>query len=178
MELRIGVNAGGSFTDFLVVDEAGNAETYKTSTTLEGPSIGFFRGLEKAAYQRGLQLDAFLQVIAFESGDQIQAAKAGLMEIADIFVLNKYDRPGSNTALQSLQSAASFINRNNDQWQTEIIKTVATEAKGIDLLVEEIFRHKSYLIEADKHRKILKKRAEERLKRSIDEAVNDLVCRK
>ena len=68
MELRIGVNAGGSFTDFLVVDEAGNAETYKTSTTLEDPSIGFFRGLEKAAYQRGLQLDAFLQVIAFESG--------------------------------------------------------------------------------------------------------------
>ena len=123
-------------------------------------------------------VDTTIVALVPESGDQIQAAKAGLMEIADIFVLNKYDRPGNNTALQSLQSAASFINRNNDQWQTEIIKTVATEAKGIDLLVEEIFRHKTYLIEADKHRKILKKRAEERLKRSIDEAINDLVCRK
>ena len=123
-------------------------------------------------------VDTTIVALVPESGDQIQAAKAGLMEIADIFVLNKYDRPGNNTALQSLQSAASFINRNNDQWQTEIIKTVATEAKGIALLVEEIFRHKTYLIEADKHRKILKKRAEERLKRSIDEAVNDLVCRK
>ena len=120
-------------------------------------------------------VDTTIVVLVPESGDQIQAAKAGLMEIADIFVLNKYDRPGSNTALQSLQSAASFLNRNNDQWQTEIIKTVATEAKGIELLVEEIFRHKSYLIEADKHREILTKRAEERLKRSINEAVNELV---
>ena len=63
MDLRIGVDVGGTFTDFLVVDEAGNAEIYKTSTTPEDPSIGFFRGLEKAAYQRGLQLDAFLQQV-------------------------------------------------------------------------------------------------------------------
>ena len=63
MGLRIGVDVGGTFTDFLVVDEAGNAEIYKTSTTPEDPSIGFFRGLEKAAGQRGLQLDAFLQQV-------------------------------------------------------------------------------------------------------------------
>ena len=49
MGLRVGVDVGGTFTDFLVVDEAGNAGVYKTSTTPEDPSIGFFRGLEKAA---------------------------------------------------------------------------------------------------------------------------------
>ena len=63
MDLRIGVDVGGTFTDFLVVDEAGNAEIYKTSTTPEDPSIGFFRGLEKAALQRGLTLDAFLNQV-------------------------------------------------------------------------------------------------------------------
>ena len=63
MGLRVGVDVGGTFTDFLVVDEAGNAGVYKTSTTPEDPSIGFFRGLEKAASQRGLQLDAFLQQV-------------------------------------------------------------------------------------------------------------------
>ena len=63
MGLRVGVDVGGTFTDFLVVDEAGNAGVYKTSTTPEDPSIGFFKGLEKAASQRGLQLDAFLQQV-------------------------------------------------------------------------------------------------------------------
>ena len=63
MGLRIGVDVGGTFTDFLVVDEAGNAGIFKTSTTPEDPSIGFFRGLEKAALQHGLALDAFLQQV-------------------------------------------------------------------------------------------------------------------
>ena len=63
MRLRIGVDVGGTFTDFLVVDEDGNAGIYKTSTTPEDPSIGFFRGLEKAALQHGLSLDSFLQQV-------------------------------------------------------------------------------------------------------------------
>ena len=63
MGLRIGVDVGGTFTDFLVVDEAGNAEIHKTSTTPDDPSIGFFRGLQKAAARRGWQLDDFLQQV-------------------------------------------------------------------------------------------------------------------
>lgn len=63
MGLRIGVDVGGTFTDFLVVDEAGNAEIHKTSTTPGDPSIGFFRGLEKAAARRGLQFDDFLHQV-------------------------------------------------------------------------------------------------------------------
>ena len=63
MGLRIGVDVGGTFTDFLVVDEAGNAEIHKTSTTPDDPSIGFFRGLQKAAGRRGWQLDDFLQQV-------------------------------------------------------------------------------------------------------------------
>ena len=63
MGLRIGVDVGGTFTDFLVVDETGNAEIHKTSTTPTDPSIGFFRGLEKAAARRGLPLDALLRQV-------------------------------------------------------------------------------------------------------------------
>ena len=63
MGLRIGVDVGGTFTDFLVVDEAGNAAIHKTSTTPEDPSIGFFRGLEKAAAGHGVGLDEFLQQV-------------------------------------------------------------------------------------------------------------------
>lgn len=60
MALRVGVDVGGTFTDFLVMDDEGNAEIYKTSTTPSDPSIGFFRGLAKAAAARGVTLDAFL----------------------------------------------------------------------------------------------------------------------
>ena len=52
MGLRIGVDVGGTFTDFLVVDEAGNAGIFKTSTTPEDPSIGFFRGLKERQFEK------------------------------------------------------------------------------------------------------------------------------
>jgi N-methylhydantoinase A len=60
MGLRIGVDVGGTFTDFLVTDDDGNAEIYKTSTTPGDPTIGFFRGLEKAAARHELSLDELL----------------------------------------------------------------------------------------------------------------------
>jgi N-methylhydantoinase A len=63
MSYRVGVDVGGTFTDFLVSDAAGTARVYKTSTTPGDPSIGFFRGLEKAATDLRLDLDAFLQEV-------------------------------------------------------------------------------------------------------------------
>ena len=60
MTVRVGVDVGGTFTDFLVTDGTGNAEIFKTSTTPSDPTIGFFRGLEKAASARGQDLDQFL----------------------------------------------------------------------------------------------------------------------
>ena len=119
--------------------------------------------------------DTTIVVLVPEAGDQVQAAKAGLMEIADIFVLNKCDRPGSSTALQSLQSALSFRNHGNEHWQTGIIETVASEATGVGLVAEEISRHRACLGKTDRQRELLQARAERRLQRSISEAVNNLV---
>ena len=120
-------------------------------------------------------VDTTIVVLVPEAGDQVQAAKAGLMEIADIFVLNKCDRQGSSTALQSLQSAVGFRNHGNEHWQTGIIETVASEATGVELLAEEISRHRASLGKTDKYRELLRARAEQRLQRSISEAVNNLV---
>jgi len=63
MGYRVGVDVGGTFTDFLVSDAHGRAHIAKTSTTPEDPTIGFFRGLEKAAAQLGLTLDRFLEQV-------------------------------------------------------------------------------------------------------------------
>ena len=120
-------------------------------------------------------VDTTVVVLVPEAGDQVQAAKAGLMEIADIFVMNKCDRPGSGTAMQSMQSALSFRNRGNEHWQTRIIETVASESRGAAELVDEIMRHKSCLQSTGRHSELLNRRAEYRLQRSIRNAVDKLV---
>ena len=117
-------------------------------------------------------VDTTVVVLVPEAGDQVQAAKAGLMEIADIFVMNKCDRPGSSTAMQSIQSALSFRNHGGDHWRTRIIETVASESLGTAELVEEIMRHKTCLQTTNKHGELLQKRVERRLRSSIRNAVD------
>lgn len=117
-------------------------------------------------------VDTTVVVLAPEAGDQVQAAKAGLMEIADIFVMNKCDRPGSSTAMQSMQSALSFRNRDGEHWQTRIIETVASESRGAAELIDEIMRHKSCLQTTNKHGELLQKRVERRLRSSVRNAVD------
>jgi len=63
MGIRVGVDVGGTFTDFLVKDDQGNAKVYKTSTTPLDPTIGFFNGLSKAADSAGLSLEGWLQQV-------------------------------------------------------------------------------------------------------------------
>ncbi|MSR13586.1 MAG: hypothetical protein EXR86_03295 [Gammaproteobacteria bacterium] len=63
MSLRIGVDVGGTFTDFLVTDSAGNAEIVKASTTPHDPSRGFFKGLETEAHSRGLSIAELLDQV-------------------------------------------------------------------------------------------------------------------
>ncbi|MGE0336359.1 MAG: hydantoinase/oxoprolinase family protein [Gammaproteobacteria bacterium] len=60
MRYRVGVDVGGTFTDFLIIDDTGNPEVVKTSTTPADPSLGFFRGIERAAARRGMDVEAFL----------------------------------------------------------------------------------------------------------------------
>ena len=78
--------------------------------------------------------DTTIVVLIPESGDEVQTMKAGLMEIADIFVINKSDRPGAEAFEQNLRLMMLGTERN----QVPIVKTVATEKKGITPLMEAI----------------------------------------
>jgi GTPase len=79
-------------------------------------------------------------------GDSVQANKAGLLEIADLFVVNKADRPGADDAerdlLQMLELGA------HREWMPPILRTVATDGQGIEELWDEIGRHRAYLEES------------------------------
>lgn len=96
--------------------------------------------------------DTTIVVIVPESGDSIQAMKAGLMEIADFFVVNKSDRPGAESAITSLKTILMLQDHSKMDWIPEIVKSIASENIGIDAIADEIIRHKNYLIESDKFR--------------------------
>jgi LAO/AO transport system kinase len=78
-------------------------------------------------------------------GDSMQAAKAGLMEIADLFVVNKADRPGAADAVRDLTQMLDLGTGRSDGWRPPIIETVATEGTGLDELFDEVDRFAAHL---------------------------------
>ena len=90
--------------------------------------------------------DTTIVVLVPESGDSIQAMKAGLMEIADFFVLNKSDRPGAEQAATSIKTVIGLRSHTEKSWMPQVIKTIANDNIGIDEVVNEIFKHQKHLI--------------------------------
>jgi GTPase len=81
--------------------------------------------------------DISIVVLVPGMGDDVQALKAGIMEIGDIFVINKCDRPGVDKMERAVLAVLSLAHR-PDGWQPPVLRTVATEGRGIDELVESI----------------------------------------
>src|SRR2546423_2532781 len=81
--------------------------------------------------------DVSVVVLVPGMGDDIQAIKAGIMEIGDIFVINKADRDGVFTTEKELEALLSLSSR-NDGWEPPIVKTVATENQGVANLAQAI----------------------------------------
>lgn len=87
--------------------------------------------------------DVSVVVLVPGMGDDIQAIKAGIMEIGDVFVINKADREGVLRTEKELEALLSLAMR-PDAWQPPIVKTVATEGKGITDLVEAIASYREF----------------------------------
>jgi LAO/AO transport system kinase len=108
--------------------------------------------------------DTTLVVVNPGWGDAVQAAKAGLMEIADVFVVNKADRNGTRQAVQELRQ---MLELSEAPWKPEIVETVATKGTGIDELWAAIEKHRAYQEEQG----LLDARRRRRVQREIKEIV-------
>ncbi|MFQ6618711.1 MAG: methylmalonyl Co-A mutase-associated GTPase MeaB, partial [Fidelibacterota bacterium] len=115
--------------------------------------------------------DTTIVVLVPESGDEIQAMKAGLMEIADFFVLNKSDREGAERAYFELQSIFELKERVDGGWSPFIIKTVAETGAGVETVVDSIEKHRSYMLNRGKLGVKRRRRLEKRIKSLIEERV-------
>lgn len=89
-------------------------------------------------------VDSVVVVLCPEAGDSIQTMKAGLMEIADIFAVNKADRPGANQMVMELEMQQT-LNAKHSDWQVPVIAAQALANVGIEELYEAIARHRGLL---------------------------------
>ena len=78
-------------------------------------------------------------------GDSVQANKAGLMEIADIFVINKADRPGSAETERDLLGMLELSSLGHDDWYPPIVRTVASTGDGVVELWDAVVRHRAHV---------------------------------
>jgi LAO/AO transport system kinase len=89
--------------------------------------------------------DTTLVLLAPGMGDGIQAAKAGILEIGDLYVVNKADRDGADTLRRDLRSMLTLADRPEGDWRPPIVKTVASRGEGLDEVAAEIDRHAGWL---------------------------------
>ena len=105
-------------------------------------------GVGQAEVEVASLADTTLVLLAPGMGDGIQAAKAGILEVADVFVVNKADRDGADTVVRDLRYMLSLGERRTDEgWRVPIVKTVASRGEGADEVVEQIERHGSWLVD-------------------------------
>lgn len=84
------------------------------------------------------------------TGDGIQAMKAGLLEIGDVFIVNKADFPRADDVVLQLKNMLEITGKSENNWHPPILKTVAVKREGITDLVDALWNHRQFLIESGK----------------------------
>jgi LAO/AO transport system kinase len=86
--------------------------------------------------------DTTVVLLAPGMGDGVQAAKAGVLEVADVFVVNKADRDGATQAVRELRQMIGFGERG--EWRVPVLRTVASRGEGVDELVAALDAHRQW----------------------------------
>jgi LAO/AO transport system kinase len=115
-------------------------------------------GVGQAEVQVASAADTTLVLLAPGMGDGIQAAKAGILEVADVFVVNKADRDGADQTVRDLRYMLSLGGRHSEAgaWRPPIVKTVASRGEGIDDVLAAMQKHADWLAgsgEAERRRR-------------------------
>ena len=103
--------------------------------------------------------DTTLVLLAPGMGDAIQAVKAGILEIADVFVVNKADRDGADATYHDIQGMIGLGERGPGQWRPLVVRAAAVRGEGVDDVVAAIDKHHAWLVEHDELRARRERRA-------------------
>jgi len=114
-------------------------------------------GVGQAEVEVASLADTTLVLLAPGMGDGIQAAKAGILEVADVYVVNKADRDGADATVRDLKSMLGLGGRHSEAgaWRPPIVKTVAARGEGVEDVVDAIERHRAWM---DAHGELTRRR--------------------
>ncbi|HWH57638.1 MAG TPA: methylmalonyl Co-A mutase-associated GTPase MeaB [Terriglobales bacterium] len=117
--------------------------------------------------------DITIVILVPGMGDDVQIIKAGIMEIADIFVINKSDHEGSERVEKEIRALQSLATR-QDGWAPPVVKTVATTATGVQELADAITKYRQFLLSKD----LLRKRRADNWETRLVEMLRDTLLEK
>ncbi len=116
--------------------------------------------------------DTVVVALVPEAGDAVQTLKAGLMEIADVFAVNKADRPGAHQMTANVRSLLA-LNPSAQQWTPPVVETEAVNGLGVDDLADAIQQHRQHLADSGE----LEERRRKRRSSELADALRDRVAR-
>ncbi|WP_444962660.1 methylmalonyl Co-A mutase-associated GTPase MeaB [Nocardiopsis sp. M1B1] len=102
-------------------------------------------GVGQAEVEIAGQADTTVVLCAPGMGDSVQAAKAGVLEVADVFAINKADREGAKSTLRELRQMIAMKDRTDQEWKPPIVMTVASRDEGVEELWERVDQHFAHL---------------------------------
>ena len=117
--------------------------------------------------------DTSVLVLSPDSGDQVQVIKAGILEAADVFVVNKADKGGADYVISRVEFMLGMRTFHADDWKPGIILTEAISKKGADELADTLLKHKEYLAVSGELQNRRKIRAREELLKNVESFVRD-----
>jgi GTPase len=153
------------------------AATYEASEVLEAAGFDWILIETVGVGQSELEVieltDTTVLLLVPESGDSVQAMKAGIMEGADIFVVNKFDREGGGRLIRDIQNTLDLCNwSRHGGWQPPVVPAKSYMGEGVPEVLAQIEAHYEWLSsDAERYRQVRIKKTEQRLRVLINRAV-------
>jgi LAO/AO transport system kinase len=132
-------------------------------------------GVGQAEYAARGQVDTLVLVLLPDSGDVVQAMKAGIMEMADLFVVNKADLPGAARMVTDIQRIAAVLRHPAGHWRPPVLLTSNHQPESVMALSAAIDSHQQWLTQTETRAAMLDGRARYRLRRLIERHVSEAV---
>ena len=133
-------------------------------------------GVGQAEHAVRLLVDTLVVVLIPESGDQIQAMKAGMLETADIYVVNKADLPGAEKIASEIRAVTQLSGRLNRDWVAPVILTSTRDEAGLAELDAAVTRHLAFRRDKQDPERVRRERAEYHLKSLVARSVGEILA--
>ena len=121
--------------------------------------------------------DTVVVILHPESGDGVQAMKAGLMEVADVLVVNKADREGADRLVREVIDGLELRRPGEDGWRPPVLSTIASTGRGVPELLAAVGKHRDHARASGSFGRRRKERARDRIRGLVEEALRERVLR-